>query len=103
MEDEADNLIVRCGDRKVSTKELTRQAGTQADQPTVAVAQRHTGYMVGGTSPFGTTRTCRYSVEKSILDLPVIYMSTRWRGFLMGVHPDIVQMLQPGLVNVALE
>ncbi|MBN9696198.1 MAG: Cys-tRNA(Pro) deacylase [Zoogloea sp.] len=107
MEDEARQplIVLMHGDRKVSTKELARQAGRKQISPCEpAVAQRHTGYMVGGTSPFGTRKNMPVFMEKSILDLPLIYINGGKRGFLVGVHPhDIVQMLQPGLVNVALE
>ncbi|KAB2962164.1 aminoacyl-tRNA deacylase, partial [Zoogloea sp.] len=107
MEDEARQplIVLMHGDRKVSTKELARQAGRKQISPCdPAVAQRHTGYMVGGTSPFGTRKNLPVFMEKTILDLPLIYINGGKRGFLVGVHPhDIVQMLQPGLVNVALE
>ena len=107
MEDEARQplIVLMHGDRKVSTKELARQAGRKQISPCEpAVAQRHTGYMVGGTSPFGTRKNMPVFMEKSILDLPLIYINGGKRGLLVGVHPhDIVQMLQPGLVNVALE
>lgn len=107
MEDEARQplIVLMHGDRKVSTKELARQAGHKQISPCEpAVAQRHTGYMVGGTSPFGTRKNMPVFMEKSILDLPLIYINGGKRGFLVGVHPhDIVRMLQPGLVNVALE
>lgn len=107
MEDEARQplIVLMHGDRKVSTKELARQAGRKQISPCdPAVAQRHTGYLVGGTSPFGTRKSMPVFMEESILDLPLIYINGGKRGFLVGVHPhDIVQMLQPGLVNVALE
>lgn len=107
MEDEARQplIVLMHGDRKVSTKELARQAGRKQISPCEpAVAQRHTGYMVGGTSPFGTRKSLPVFMEASILDLPLIYINGGKRGFLVGVHPhDIVRILQPGLVNVALE
>ena len=107
MEDEtkAPLIILMHGDRKVSTKELARQTGHKQISPCdPAVAQRHTGYLVGGTSPFGTKKTLPVFMERSILDLPLIYINGGKRGFLVGVHPhDILRMLQPGLVNVALE
>ena len=73
MEDEARQplIVLMHGDRKVSTKELARQAGRKQISPCEpAVAQRHTGYMVGGTSPFGTRKNMPVFMEKSILDLP---------------------------------
>src|SRR5690242_1877073 len=78
MEDEnARPLIVLMhGDRKVSTKELARQLGVKKVAPCdPAVAQRHTGYMVGGTSPFGTKKALPLLMEKTILDLPLIYIN----------------------------
>jgi len=107
MEDESRQplIVLMHGDRKVSTKELARQTGHKQISPCdPAVAQRHTGYLVGGTSPFGTKKTLPVFMERSILDLPLIYINGGKRGFLVGVHPhDILRMLQPGLVNVALE
>ena len=107
MEDETGKplIVLMHGDRKVSTKELARQTGHKQISPCdPAVAQRHTGYLVGGTSPFGTKKTLPVFMERSILDLPLIYINGGKRGFLVGVHPhDILRMLQPGLVNVALE
>ncbi|MDD2669726.1 Cys-tRNA(Pro) deacylase [Zoogloea sp.] len=107
MEDEERRplVILMHGDRKVSTKELARQIDRKHISPCdPAVAQRHTGYMVGGTSPFGTKKVLPVFMERSILDLPLIYINGGKRGFLVGVHPhDILQMLHPGLVNVALE
>lgn len=107
MEDESRQplVVLMHGDRKVSTKELARQTGHKQISPCdPAVAQRHTGYLVGGTSPFGTKKTLPVFMERSILDLSLIYINGGKRGFLVGVHPhDILRMLQPGLVNVALE
>jgi Cys-tRNA(Pro) deacylase len=68
------------------------------------VAQRHTGYLVGGTSPFGTKKALPVFLEKSILDLPLIYINGGKRGYLVGVHPhDILRLLQPKTVAVALK
>ncbi len=107
MEDESRQplIVLMHGDRKVSTKELARQTGHKHIAPCEpAVAQRHTGYLVGGTSPFGTRKTMPVFMERSILDLPLIYINGGKRGFLVGIHPhDILRMLQPGLVEVALE
>ena len=106
MEDEnAHPLIVLMhGDRKVSTKELARQIGVKKVAPCdPAVAQRHTGYLVGGTSPFGTKKVLPIYMEKSILDMPLIYINGGRRGFLVGVHPhDILRVLKPKTVDVAL-
>ncbi len=107
MEDEARQplVVLMHGDRKVSTKELARQIGRKHISPCdPAVAQRHTGYMVGGTSPFGMRKALPVFMEKTILDLSLIYINGGRRGFLVGVHPhDILQLLQPGVVSVALE
>jgi Cys-tRNA(Pro) deacylase len=105
MEDEnAEPLIVLMhGDCKVSTKELARQAGRKRIETCKPeVANRHSGYLVGGTSPFGTRKRMAVYMEKSILDLPLIYINGGRRGFLVGIHPhDILRVLQPALVNVA--
>lgn len=107
MEDQTRNplIILMHGDRKVSTKELARQTGHKHIAPCdPVVAQRHTGYMVGGTSPFGTRKSLPVFIEKTILDLPLIYINGGKRGFLVGVHPqDIMRLLKPVAVNVALE
>jgi Cys-tRNA(Pro) deacylase len=107
MEDEnAKPLIVLMhGDRKVSTKELARQAGMKKVAPCKPeVAERHTGYKVGGTSPFGTKKKLPVFVEKTILDLSLIYVNGGRRGFLVGIHPhDLLRVLQPMQVSVALE
>ena len=106
MEDEnAKPLIVLMhGDCKVSTKELARQAGVKKIMPCAPeTANRHTGFLIGGTSPFGTRKVMPVFVEKSILDLPLIYINGGKRGYLVGVHPhDIVPVLQATLVEVAL-
>ncbi len=106
MEDENRKplVVLMHGDRKVSTKELARQIGVkkvEACKP--EVAQRHTGYLVGGTSPFGTRKTLPVYMEKSILDLALIYINGGRRGFLVGVHPhDILRILQPKLVDAGM-
>ena len=107
MEDEnAKPLIVLMhGDRKVSTKELARQIGCKKVEPCKPeVANRHTGFLVGGISPFGTKKPMPVCIEKSILDLPLIYINGGRRGFLVGVHPhDILRVLQPKVVEAALK
>ncbi|HUQ74224.1 MAG TPA: Cys-tRNA(Pro) deacylase [Burkholderiales bacterium] len=105
MEDEeAKPLIVLMhGDRKVSTKELARQANRKRVEPCKPeVAQRHTGYQVGGTSPFGTRKALPVFVERSVLDLPAIYINGGRRGFLLRIAPaDLVRVLDPTTVDVA--
>jgi len=107
MEDEAAKplIVLMHGDRKVSTKELARQAGVKKIAPcTPEVAQRHTGYMVGGTSPFGTKKAIPVFLQKSILDLPLVYINGGRRGYLVGVHPhDILRVLKPTIVEVAMK
>jgi Cys-tRNA(Pro) deacylase len=105
MEDEeAKPLIVLMhGDRKVSTKELARQANRKRVEPcSPEVAQRHTGYQVGGTSPFGTRKALPVFIERSVLDLPAIYINGGRRGFLLRLAPgDLVKVLRPTPVDVA--
>ena len=106
MEDEraAPLLVLMHGDRTVSTKNLARQAGRKRVEPCrPEVAQRHSGYQVGGTSPFGTRKAMPVYMERSILDLPRIYVNGGRRGFLVCLAPaDVVRALAPQLVEVAL-
>ena len=106
MEDEAKKpfIVLMHGDRKVSTKELARQIGAKhIETCTPEAAQRHTGYLVGGTSPFGTRKTLPIYVEKSIFNLPLIYINGGRRGFLVGVQPhEIMRVLQPKEVDCGL-
>lgn len=106
MEDEhAKPLIVLMhGDCKVSTKELARQVGCKKVEPCKPeVANRHSGYLVGGTSPFGTKKAMPVFIEKGILSLSVIYINGGRRGFLVGIHPhDLLRVLQPKVVEAAL-
>ncbi len=98
-------LALMHGDCKVSTKELARQIGCKKVEPCKPeVANRHTGFLVGGTSPFGTKKAMPVYLEKSILDLPLIYINGGRRGYLVGVHPhDIVRTLNPRPVEAALK
>ena len=98
-------IVLMHGDRKVSTKELARQIGAKAVEPCKPeVAQRHTGYRVGGTSPFGARKPLPVCMEKTILDLSLIYINGGRRGYLVGVHPhDMLRLLQPKLVHCALK
>jgi len=105
-DDRAEPLIVLMhGDRKVSTKELARAMGVKRVFPCKPeVAQRHSGYLVGGTSPFGTRKAMPIFLEKSVLELPHIYINGGRRGYLLGMAPsEIVRTLSPQLVEVALE
>ena len=107
MEDEAKEplVVLMHGDREVSVKALARFLGRKAVQPCKPeVANRHSGYQVGGTSPFGTRRKLPVYLERSILDLPTIYVNGGARGFLVGLAPaDLVRVLEPTLVDVAIE
>jgi len=104
MEDENKKplIVLMHGDKKVSTKELARQLGAKKISPcTPDDAHRHTGYLVGGCSPFGTKKKLPICMEKTILDLPLIYINGGQRGYLVGVHPhDILQVLGPKIVEV---
>jgi Cys-tRNA(Pro) deacylase len=104
--DKGDPLVVLMhGDRKVSTKELARVAGAKRIFPCKPeVAQRHSGYLVGGTSPFGTRKRMPVYLERSVLDLARIYINGGRRGFLLGMEPRVLtQVLAPVLVEVATE
>ena len=106
MEDERHQplIVLMHGDRKVSTKELARLMNVKTILPCdPAVANKHSGYLVGGTSPFGTRKAMPVYMEVSILELPLIYLNGGKRGFLVGLTPALVQqMLKPILVNVAV-
>ncbi len=105
MEDDSHNplIVLMHGDRQVSTKELARTLGVKTVQPcTPETANRHTGYIVGGTSPFGTRKSIPVYMEQSILGLPRIYINGGKRGYLVGVSPaDAARLLKPVPVNVA--
>jgi Cys-tRNA(Pro) deacylase len=107
MEDEARNpvIVLMHGDKQVSAKELARVLGVKTIQPcSPETANRHTGYLVGGTSPFGTRKRLPVYVEKSILDLPRIYINGGKRGYLVGLAPsDAMALLNAMPVTVATE
>ena len=106
MEDEAGKplLVLMHGNRTVSTKNLARQIGAKSVQPCKPeVANRHSGYLVGGTSPFGTRKQMPVYVEESILALPRIVLNGGRRGYLVGIAPQVVvQLLGAKPVNCAL-
>ncbi|HJV37373.1 MAG TPA: Cys-tRNA(Pro) deacylase [Geothrix sp.] len=106
MEDEkgAPLIILMHGDREVSTKELARQIGAKSVQPCKPeVANRHSGYLVGGTSPLGTKKAMPVHAEATIFDLPKIYLNGGSRGFLVGLDPkDLERVLKIVRVNVAI-
>ena len=92
QDDKAQPLIVLMhGDRQVSTKNLAREIGAKSVVPcTPEVAQRHSGYLVGGTSPFGLRKVMPVWVEASVLALPRICINGGRRGFLVGLAPDVL-------------
>ncbi len=93
MQDEATKplIVLMHGDRKVSTKNLARQIGRKSVEPCAPeVAQRHTGYMVGGTSPFGTRKPLPVFVERSVLALPRIWINGGRRGYLVSIDPAVL-------------
>jgi Cys-tRNA(Pro) deacylase len=97
-------VVLMHGDREVSTKSLARQLGRRSVEICkLEVANRHSGYMVGGTSPFGTRRQMMVCVERTILELPRILINGGSRGFLVSIDPkDLVRLLAPTVVDVAL-
>lgn len=102
-QDGAPLLVLMHGDRSVSTRNLARQAGAKSIEPAAPeAAQRHSGYQVGGCSPFGTRKKMPVYLERSILELPRIYINGGRRGFLVCIAPgEIVRTLAPRLVEVA--
>ena len=104
MEDENKNplLVLMHGDLQVSTKNLARQIGIKTVTPCDPVkATKHTGYLVGGTSPFGTRKNIPVYIEETILDLPKIFINGGKRGYLIEIDPkDAARILSPTLVCV---
>lgn len=98
-------LILMHGDREVGTQALARQASRRSIRPCrPEVAERHTGYRVGGTSPFGTRKAMPVYVERTVLDLERLYVNGGSRGFLVGLAPaDLVRVLRATVVEVAVE
>ncbi len=96
--------ILMHGDREVSVKQLAREIGTKSVAPCAPeVADRHSGYQVGGTSPFGLRRAMPIYMQSTILDLPRIYINGGARGFLVELDPrDAQRVLAPALVDVAV-
>src|SRR6185369_15707381 len=103
-EDAKPLIVLMHGDKKVSTKNLARQAGRKRIEPCKPeVAQRHSGYQVGGTSPFGTKKPIPIYVERSIFELPKIYINGGRRGFLVCISSKNLNILNPLLVDAALD
>ena len=107
MEDEQHQplIVLMHGDREVSTKELARRVGAKAITPcNPETALRHTGYLVGGTSPFATRKVMPVYMEASIAVLPIIYLNGGKRGFLISLAPGIViDLLKPALVEIGIK
>jgi Cys-tRNA(Pro) deacylase len=107
MEDERARplLVLMHGNRKVSTKNLARQIGAKSVEPCrPEVANRHSGYLVGGTSPFGTRKEMPVYIEESILALPRILLNGGRRGYLVGIDPQAcVRLLGAQPVSCALQ
>ena len=105
MEDEKARplIVLMHGNRTVSTKNLARQIGAKSVQPCKPeVANRHSGYLVGGTSPFGTKKTLRVCCERSVTALPAIFINAGRRGLLCTLAPaELVRVLTPTLVDCA--
>jgi Cys-tRNA(Pro) deacylase len=106
MEDEAGKpfIILMHGDKEVSTKTLARAIGVKSVSPcNPAVAEKHTGYKVGGTSPFGTRKAMPVYIEQTISDLPEIFINAGSRGLLARMpSAEIVRILKPIYVSVAI-
>lgn len=104
MEDDAKKplIVLMHGDREVSTKQLARHLGVKSIAPCAPeTANRHSGYVVGGTSPFATRKTMPVYMQKTILDLAEIYINGGKKGFLIKIKPqDAVRVLRPELVDI---
>lgn len=107
MEDEQKNplIVLMHGDKEVSTKQLARLLNVKQIKPCAPeIANKHSGYLVGGTSPFGTRKPMPIYMEESILQLPTIYLNGGKRGYLISLSPQEAQrVLKPILVTVAVE
>jgi len=103
-EERAPLIVLMHGDREVSTKQLARQIGRRSVEACApAVAERHTGYMVGGTSPFGTRKQLPVFIERTILEVDRVYVNGGRRGFLVSLAPpEIVRVLDATAVDVAI-
>ena len=105
MEDEQKHplIVLMHGDREVGTGMLAKQIGVKKINPCdPKTADKHSGYQVGGTSPFGTRHPMPVYMESSIAELPRIYINGGKRGFLIGIDPqEVIRVLQPVLVQAA--
>ena len=107
MEDDSRKplIVLMHGDLQVSGKQLARIIGAKNILPcSPEAALKHTGYLVGGTSPFGTRTAMPVYMEETILNLPLIYINGGKRGYLVGIDPkDAVRVLKPMMVKVGIE
>jgi len=107
MEDEQRKplIVLMHGDQEVSTKELARSVGVKSISPcNPEAALKHTGYQVGGTSPFATRKAMPVYIEKTITTLPRIYINGGKRGFLVRLTPQsVIDLLQPTMVEVGIK
>lgn len=97
-------LVLMHGDRKVSTKNLARQAGLKSVAPCKPeAANRHSGYLIGGTSPFGTRKAMPLYAQRTVFDLPKMYINGGRRGFLVGIAPsELERVLKVTRIEAAL-
>jgi Cys-tRNA(Pro) deacylase len=106
MEDDRGNplVVLMHGDREVSTKKLARFMGVKSVIPCAPmVADRHSGYQVGGTSPFGTRRAMPVYMERGIVELPYVYINGGRRGYLVGMMTtELIRVLKPILADLAI-
>ncbi len=107
MEDDARQplVVLMHGDKQISTRALARAIGARSIQPCKPeVADKHSGYQVGGTSPFGTKRVMPVYLERSVLELERVWLNGGRRGLLVSLDPrEVVRMLSPTLVDVAID
>lgn len=98
-------IVLMHGDKQVSTRNLARAIGARSVQPCKPeVAEKHSGYRVGGTSPFGTRRAMPAYLERTVLDLPRVWINGGRRGLLVSLAPsELVRVLAPTLVDVAID
>lgn len=103
-EDSAALIVLMHGDRRVCTKKVARVVGARSVKPCdPAVVTKHTGYVVGGTSPFGTRKALPVYMQQSIASLPRVVINGGKRGFLVELSPgDIIEALAPTLADVAI-
>ncbi len=96
-------IVLMHGDREVSTKEMARHLGVKKVEPAkIEDAFKYTGYMFGGTSPFGTKRAMKVYIEEGIMALEKIYINGGKRGFIIEIKPDSLKLLDYEIVSVAI-